>query len=116
MESLPTSSTTPRLVNGLSHTMRPATEIEPQQALMRHDHPLFWLLIPRFLRHGVAGWAFGLVVLCASVAAAADQEPSYDGRLLSEWLADENTGLGADVVGAPNPPKEAIRAMGTNAL
>jgi HEAT repeats len=41
----------------------------------------------------------------ASTSAAA--EPSYNGRLLSEWLA---------VFGTTSPAKEAIRAMGTNAI
>ena len=55
---------------------------------MKHDHPRLRLLIPRFLNRCVAGRACGLIIICASVAIAADQEPSYSGRLLSEWLAD----------------------------
>ena len=83
---------------------------------MKHDHPRIGSLIQLFLRYGVPPRACGLVILCASVATAADQEPSYHGRLLSEWLADVHASAGVDVVGAPNPPEEAIRAMGTNAI
>ncbi len=83
---------------------------------MKHEPPSFRLLIPRILSHAVPPGACGLLVLCAWVAAAADQEPSYNGRLLSEWLADAHAGPGFSVVGAPDPPREAIRAIGTNAI
>ena len=66
--------------------------------------------------HGAPEWVCGVLVLCASAAIAADAEPSHSGRLLSEWLADVRCSSGVTVVGAPNPPKDAIRAMGTNAI
>jgi hypothetical protein len=96
--------------------MHPVTFNEPQQGLMKHDHPPLALLVPRFLSNGVVPRACGLAILCASVATAADREPSYNGRLLSEWLADQYASSGVTVAGAPNPPKEAVRAMGTNAI
>jgi hypothetical protein len=54
-----------------------------------------------------------ILVLCAWAAIAADQEPSYNGCLLSQWLGDmylRSYGAG------PVPYEEAIRAMGTNAI
>ncbi len=54
--------------------------------------------------------------MLALAAVAADPEPSYNGRLLSDWLADQYASSGVTVVGAPDPPREAIRAMGTNAI
>jgi HEAT repeat protein len=78
---------------------------------MKHDHPFFGLSIPRFLSHGVPGWTYGLIMLCGSVAVAADQEPSYDGRLLSQWLGDLLVGeFGSTAT------EGAVRAMGTNAI
>jgi hypothetical protein len=68
------------------------------------------------LSHGPAAWICGFAVLCSSASIAADAEPSHNGRLLSEWLADVHASSGVDVVGAPNPPEEAIRAIGTNAI
>ena len=94
-------------------TVRPVTPVEPQQALMKHDHPAFGLSITRFQSHSVPGRACGLIILCASVAIAADQEPSYNGRLLSQWLGDMR--LSAPSTGH-SPDEEAIRAMGTNAI
>jgi hypothetical protein len=52
-----------------------------------------------------------ILVLCASVAIAAEQEPSFNGRLLSQWLGDLLLGgLGS------TPTEGAVRAMGTNAI
>jgi hypothetical protein len=80
---------------------------------MKHDHPASGLLVPRFLSHGVPERAWGLIILLASVAIAADQEPSYNGRPLSQWLGDMR--LSAPTTGH-EPYEEAIRAMGTNAI
>ncbi len=55
----------------------------------------------------------GFFVLCVLAAIAADEEPSYNGRLLSQWLGD--VVLNARSTG-PEPYGEAIRAMGTNAI
>jgi hypothetical protein len=63
--------------------------------------------------HGVPGWTYGLIILCALPTIAADQEPSYNGRLLSQWLGDIRIGLRTS---GPEPYQEAIRAMGTNAI
>ena len=83
---------------------------------MKHDHPRLGLLILRFLSHGAPGWTCGLIILCASFSIAADQEPSYNGRLLSQWLGDMSAmQLGAGTTGQ-EPHAEAIRAMGTNAI
>jgi HEAT repeat protein len=68
-------------------------------------------LIPRFVSRGRPAWFCGFFVLCASAAIAADQEPSYNGRLLSQWLGDMR--LSAPGSG---PYEEAIRGMGTNAI
>lgn len=67
----------------------------------------------RFLSYGAPGWTCGLIILCASVATAADQEPSYNGRLLSQWYGDMRLGAGTS---GHEPYQEAIRAMGTNAI
>jgi hypothetical protein len=80
---------------------------------MKDDHPRFRLLISDLLSHGVSARAWGLVILGVSVVIAADQEPSYNGRPLSQWLGDMR--LSAPTFGH-EPYQEAIRAMGTNAL
>jgi len=69
-----------------------------------------------FLSDGPWAWICGFVALCAWAVIAADAEPSHNGRPLSEWLADVRCSTGVTLVGAPNPPKDAIQAMGTNAL
>ena len=58
----------------------------------------------------------GLFTFCALAASSAAEEPSYGGRILSEWLADVRCCSGVTLVGAPDPPKDAVRAMGTNAI
>ena len=93
--------------------MHPITGVEPGQGLMKHDHPRLKLLVAHFLSHGEPALVCGLIVLCASVAAAAEQEPSYKGRLLSQWLEDV---IPSEVGSPQRPPSEAIRAMGTNAV
>ena len=65
------------------------------------------------LSHGPPAWVCGFFVLCGSALIAADAEPSYNGRLLSEWLADVSAGA---VFGTTTRAEEAIRAMGTNAI
>lgn len=54
-----------------------------------------------------------VLVLCALAATAADQEPSYKGRLLSQWLGDMNL---TSYSAGPVPHEGAILAMGTNAI
>ncbi|MEI7940740.1 MAG: HEAT repeat domain-containing protein [Verrucomicrobiota bacterium] len=49
-------------------------------------------------------------------ATAAELEPSYKGRPLSEWLADVRVAPGSSFVGYSYPPEDSIRAMGTNAI
>ncbi len=78
---------------------------------MKHEHPSFGWLIPAFLILAVLGWAYSLIIPRASAAIADDQEPSYNGRLLSEWLGDMQ--LSAPGSG---PYEKAIRTMGTNAV
>ncbi|MBE0543366.1 MAG: HEAT repeat domain-containing protein [Verrucomicrobia bacterium] len=78
---------------------------------MKHEHPSFGWLIPAFLSLAVLGWAYSLIILRASAAIADDQEPSYNGRLLSEWLGDMR--LSAPGSG---PYEAAVRGMGTNAI
>ena len=65
----------------------------------------------RVVRHLRPEWICGLFVFCASAAIAEDQEPSYNGRLLSQWLGDMR--LSAPGSG---PYEGAIRGMGTNAI
>jgi hypothetical protein len=67
----------------------------------------------RVVSHCRSVWFYGFVVLCASAAIAADQEPSYNGRLLSQWLGDLQ--LGQAGVGV-SPTEAAVRALGTNAI
>src|ERR1035438_2001665 len=59
----------------------------------------------------MVGKQVALLVLCAWAASAADQEPSYNGRLLSQWLGDLLLGQ----VGS-TATEGAVRAMGTNAI
>jgi hypothetical protein len=73
-------------------------------------------LICGFLNDGHWAWVCGFVALCVSAVIAADAEPSHNGRPLSDWLADVRAGPGFSIVGRPNPPKDAVRAMGTNAI
>ncbi|HEY9072979.1 MAG TPA: hypothetical protein VIN67_02500, partial [Desulfobaccales bacterium] len=80
---------------------------------MKHEHPSFRLLIPRFLSQGVLGWTCGFMTLCAGLGSAAEQEPSYNGRLLSEWLGDMRLG---QLYSGPSPTQTAVQAMGTNAI
>lgn len=80
---------------------------------MKHDHPRFGSPIQRFLSYGVPLRACGLVILSASVAVAAQQEPSYNGRPLSEWLGDIRLELR---ISGPEPYQQAIRAIGTNSI
>ena len=54
-----------------------------------------------------------VLLLCALAATAAEQEPSYNGRLLSEWLGDMRLGQLYD---GPSPTQRAVQAMGTNAI
>ena len=63
------------------------------------------------VRHFRPEWICGLFVLWVLAANAADQEPSYSGRLLSQWLGDLVPGQ----VGV-SPTDGAVRAMGTNAI
>ena len=78
---------------------------------MSQNHPRFTLATLPFLCHGPAIWACGLLILCALAGLAADQEPSYNGRLLSQWLADLQPGRAGG-----HPTEGAVRAMGTNAI
>jgi len=80
---------------------------------MKHEHPPFRSLIPPLFSNSASGLACGLVILFASAAIAADEEPSYNGRLLSQWLGDmEERQLW---VGG-GPTEKAVQAMGTNAI
>lgn len=82
---------------------------------MQYDHPPFSFL--GFLCYRMPRWTYGLLVLCVLSATAGDQEPSYNGRLLSQWLADIRPSYRFRlVVGDPFPPRDAICAMGTNAI
>ena len=80
---------------------------------MKHDHPPFGFSFPGFHCYSLPGWTCGFFFLCVLVAIAADQEPSYNGRLLSQWLGDKV--LGGRSAGHV-PHEDAIRAMGTNAI
>jgi len=70
-------------------------------------------IIPRFVSRGPPVWFCGFLVLCASAAIAADQEPSYKGRLLSQWVGDMP--LNEPMTGH-QPYLDAVRAIGTNAI
>src|SRR3989442_3788131 len=54
-----------------------------------------------------------VLILCASAAIAADQEPSYNGRLLSERLGDM---VPNRIWVGPSPTAKAVKAMGPNAI
>ena len=78
---------------------------------MEHDHPRSGASIPRLLCRDVLRWTCGFFILSILAGIAADQEPSYNGRLLSQWLVDLQLGQVGD-----NPTEVAVRAMGTNAI
>lgn len=80
---------------------------------MKHEHPAFRSLVPRFLSHGLPGTICGLIILYSSLGCAADQEPLYSGRLLSEWLGDMCLG---EVLNGASPTEKAVQALGTNAI
>ena len=89
------------------------TSSEPQLAIMKDYHLPLHLLTPNLAGHGAVVCACAFLLLWSSVAAAADQEPSYKGRSLSRWLADIFPG---QLHTGPYPPEGAVRAMGTNAI
>lgn len=70
-------------------------------------------LPPPFLSHIVLGLTFGVIVFCAFAASAADEEPSYNGRLLSQWLGDMDE---RQLWVKGGPTEKAVQAMGTNAI
>ena len=70
-------------------------------------------LIPRFFSHRLQRWICGYFLLCALAATPAEQEPSYNGRPLSQWIGDMRLSA---VTSGHAPYDEAIRAMGTNAI
>lgn len=80
---------------------------------MKHQHLSLGSLTVAFRSLGVSRWAYGLVILGASATIAADDEPSYKGRLLSEWLGDMVAGRIWD---GASPTEKAVQAMGTNAI
>lgn len=80
---------------------------------MKHEQPSQRSLPPPFLSHIVLGLTFGVIVLCASAAAAAEEETSYNGRLLSEWLGDMEE---PQLWTRGSPTEKAVQGMGTNAI
>lgn len=80
---------------------------------MKPEQPSAWSLCSRWLTQSLFGLASALVISGTWLANAAEQEPSYKGRLLSDWLGDMR--LGQPTIGQM-PYEEAIRAMGTNAI
>lgn len=80
---------------------------------MKHQHPSFRSWIPPLPSHSASGLTCGLIVLCTLAATAADEEPSYEGRVLSGWLGDMQTRVFSIGV---NPTVKAVQAMGTNAI
>ena len=96
-----------RPANTGSHEARYAAPLSP----MKHDYRRFGSSIPRFRCRNVPRWTCSFFILCILVAVAADQEPSYNGRLLSQWLGD----MDLHSYWAGHVP-EAIRAMGSNAV
>jgi hypothetical protein len=73
--------------------------------------PVFGCLI-LYINKAMLKW-MSVLLLCALAATAAEQEPSYNGRLLSEWLGDMRLG---QLWAGPSPTERTVQAMGTNAI
>ena len=76
-------------------------------------YPRFAQPIPQ-RRTSLAAYAF--LSLCVLAASGTEEEPSYNGRTLSQWLAIEHAVARTVGPGLHRAPEEAVRAMGTNAI
>jgi len=99
-----------------SNSMRLATGINSQTRFFmkptrRSLRPMIQRLFQRIFPRVLSG---SIIILSVSVVRAVNDEPSYNGRLLSQWLGDVAEDHAIHV--GLHPTLKVVQAMGTNAI